>query len=261
MLKLRIALNDCELLLGLTSMIYYGICRHIAGIHIPLLGIWLLMGVVLLIKSCFCIFTKFEHKKYITPMIRIFDGLFTAFFVTVSLFFIGILWNMKNPSPGNCDYIFVLGAAVNGDVPSNVLQKRIDKAYEYLSCHPDTKVVCTGGRGAGDYLSEGQCSAMVLATMGIDTDRILFEEQSATTAENVQFGLKKITEQPACIGIVSSNFHIFRAKLTMKSFTDAEVKGIGASFFSILLPHYMLREYLTFLVDLCLGNIKLSSFI
>lgn len=215
------------------------------------------MGCILLIKSVFCLYMRSENKKYLTLTLRLFDLLFTIFFISASVFIGGVLRNMTTLVPKNCDYLFILGAAVNGDIPSNVLQKRIDKAFEYLNAHPNTKAVCTGGLGPGDQLSEGRCIATVLADMGIAKGRILIEEQSTTTAENIRLGLEQIADRPECIGIVSSNFHIFRAKLIMKSFTSADTEGIGADFSGILLPHYILREYLTFLVDLSLGNIRL----
>ena len=38
-----------------------------------------------------------------------------------------------------CDYLIILGAHVNGRVPSDSLERRIRKAEQYLKSHPMTK--------------------------------------------------------------------------------------------------------------------------
>ena len=120
-----------------------------------------------------------------------------------------------------CDHIIVLGAGVRGSVPSMSLQERIDAAYDYLSAHPETVAVLSGGQGKGEDITEAACMYRELTQMGIDGNRLLLEEASTSTIENLMFSLDVIEEKtglrPQTVGIVSSEYHIFRAKLFAKS--------------------------------------------
>ena len=151
--------------------------------------------------------------------------------------------------PGNasgCDYIVVLGAGVRGTVPSLSLQERINAAYDYLVTHPDAVAVLSGGQGSGEDMTEAACMYRELTKMGIDEGRLLLEENSTSTMENLQFSmdiLEAVTgSRPSRIGIVSSEYHLFRAGLFARSL-GLESAGIPArtSWFALRLNYY-LRE-------------------
>lgn len=61
-------------------------------------------------------------------------------------------------------------------------------------------------------------------------------------------------DEPESIGVVSSGFHIFRAKLILSDYTDATVYGIPATGQNVMTLHYILRELIVLIVDLLLGN-------
>ena len=146
----------------------------------------------------------------------------------------------------NCDYIIVLGAGVRGTVPSLSLKERIDTAYDYLSAHPHAVAVLSGGQGAGEDITEAACMYRELTKKGIDGNRLLLEENSTSTIKNLRFSMDILEthtgSRPAKVGIVSSEYHIFRATLFAKSL-DLESVGIPArtSWFIIRLNYY-LRE-------------------
>ena len=52
------------------------------------------------------------------------------------------------------EYVIVLGCMVRGDKPGIFLRGRINKAYEYLTKHPESKAVLSGGQGNGENISE-----------------------------------------------------------------------------------------------------------
>ena len=145
-----------------------------------------------------------------------------------------------------CEHIIVLGAGVRGTVPSMSLQERIDAAYNYLVEHPDTIAVLSGGQGPGEDITEAACMYRELTQMGIDSKRLLLEEASTSTIENLMFSLNVIEEhtgsRPRTIGIVSSEYHLFRAGLFAKQL-GLESFGIPArtSWFALRLNYY-LRE-------------------
>lgn len=117
----------------------------------------------------------------------------------------------------NCRYIIVLGAGVNGTVPSLSLQDRLDATYAYLASHPDTICVVSGCQGDGEDISEAQCMYNDLTARGIAPERIWMEERATNTRENLRFSLDLIEERtgtrPTEVGLVSSEYHLYRAGL------------------------------------------------
>ena len=145
-----------------------------------------------------------------------------------------------------CDYILVLGAGVRGTEPSLSLQERINAAYDYLTANPDTVAILSGGQGSGENITEAACMYQELTKMGIDGSRLLLEENSTSTIENLRFSMDILEAaagiRPTEIGIVSSEYHLFRAGLFAKEF-GLEAHGIPAktTWFPLRLNYY-LRE-------------------
>lgn len=145
-----------------------------------------------------------------------------------------------------CDYIVVLGCGVNGTVPSLSLQNRIDAAYAYLAAHPDAVCVVSGGQGPGEDITEASCMKRELTEMGIEVERIWEEGKSTSTMENLEFSLAVIEanagHRPDTIGIVSSEYHLYRAGLMA---ADQGVTAVGipgkTSWFT-LWANYHMRE-------------------
>ena len=117
------------------------------------------------------------------------------------------------------DAIIVLGAGVNGESPSLTLQTRIRKAAEYVELHPEAPVVLSGGQGPGESITEAECMRRALWTNSEEwNQRYLLEDRSTSTAENFAFSKALLEEQgiqtdTAVIGVVTNDFHMFRAKL------------------------------------------------
>ena len=135
--------------------------------------------------------------------------------------------SLGDPDPG-CKYVVVLGAKVRHDGPSVSLQNRIDAAYDYLTAHPDAIAVVSGGQGEDEPMTEAECIYRALIGRGIDPERVWIEDKATSTWENLQFSLDLIEEKtglrPETIGIISSEYHLFRAGL----FADAcQVESVG----------------------------------
>ena len=137
-------------------------------------------------------------------------------------------------NPGNspaCRYIIVLGAGVNGTEPSLTLWERIHAAYDYLSKNPEAVAVLSGGQGANEEISEAACMYRELTGLGISGSRLLLEEKSTSTMENLQFSLALVEEELGLrlskVGIISSEYHLFRAKQFARDL-NLEAAGIPA---------------------------------
>ncbi len=149
-------------------------------------------------------------------------------------------------SDSNAPYLVVLGCGVNGTVVSQSLADRLYAARDYLEAHPDTVAIVSGGQGPGEDIPESQAMHDWLVAHGISTDRILQENQSTSTQENLQFSFNIIRargDDPADgVAIVSSEYHLYRAKYMAESL-GASPKGVAApTAYTSLRANYFLRE-------------------
>ena len=129
------------------------------------------------------------------------------------------------------EYIVVLGAKVRNTGPSVALKERIRGAYDYLAAHPDAIAVVSGGQGDDEPMPEAKAMFDGLVALGIDPQRVWMEDQATSTWENIQFSLNLIEEKtgqrPTKLGVVSSEYHLFRAGLFTEA-AGAEFVGIPA---------------------------------
>lgn len=163
---------------------------------------------------------------------------------TVTGIFIGHAGRGDADTP--CDYVIVLGAGVNGTVPSLILSERISRAEQYLRDNPDAVAVLSGGQGPGEQISEAQCMFNSLTAKGISPERLLMEDKSTSTRENLRFSMTLIEEKtgtrPARAAIISNEFHLYRAGLFARE-QGLQMIGVPAktTWFS-LRANYFLRE-------------------
>ena len=146
----------------------------------------------------------------------------------------------------HCDYMVVLGAKVRAEGPSVSLMDRIRATQAYMDSHPDAIAVVSGGKGDDEPITEAQCMYEELVKLGVDPQRIWIEDQATSTWENLNFSLNLIEEKtgtrPEKIGILSSEYHLFRASL----FADAcGVESVGIPAATSRLPqkiNHFMRE-------------------
>ena len=142
------------------------------------------------------------------------------------------------------EYMVVLGAKVNPDGPSVSLWDRICGAYEYMEEHPEVIAIVSGGQGSDEPITEAECMYRELVNLGIDPKRIWREEEATSTWENLHFTLDLIEEKtgqrPQKLGVLSSEYHLFRASLFAKA-NNVEFVGIPArtSRLSQMINHFM----------------------
>ena len=144
-----------------------------------------------------------------------------------------------------CDCLIVLGAAVHGNVPSLSLRERLDAAYDYLVVHPETVCVVSGGQGSGEQITEAECMYNYLTGRGIPAQRILRENRATSTGENLAFSLELLATsgiEPECIGIVSSEYHLYRASLIARSQGVDPILIPASTSWISLRVNYFLRE-------------------
>ena len=147
-----------------------------------------------------------------------------AYFIYVE---IPIIKNARTDADAGRKYLVVLGAAVHGDVPSLELTHRLEGALDYLEKYPDSVAIVSGGKGSGENISEAECMQSWLLAHGVSPERVIPEDKATSTAENLQNSFSIIRERgdepDGNVAIVSSSYHLYRAK------TMAKLMGVSAA--------------------------------
>ncbi len=164
-----------------------------------------------------------------------------------------ILYHAQKTKDENADVIIILGARLYGRTPSPALAHRLDRGYAYLIEHPETIAVVSGGLGRGEEISEAEAMKTYLEKKGIAKDRILIEDNSFNTYENIGFSIDVLKDElPALqlekmkFGIVTNSFHVFRGTLTAKE-KGLDAFGIPSKTPPTTLAKGYLTEYLSVL--------------
>ena len=242
------------ILFGVILIAYYLAAGFAGGFHLSVLWVWLAAGLTITCLGLVDLWIWLHPVRFVAAILTVLRWIIilcaAAFFCVVYL----VVSDMHYTCPVNADYLIVPGAKVYGKEPSDALRSRIDLAWEYLSRNPDTVAILSGGQGSGESISEAECMRRVLISYGLSEDRILLEDRSTTTAENMQFSYGLYGDPEASVGIVTSNFHLYRSIRLAKKCGWTKVYGVPAPFRGILLPHYIAREFLTVTVDTLRGN-------
>ena len=144
--------------------------------------------------------------------------------------------------------VIILGAGVNGTVPSLSLKVRLEAALAYIADKPDIPIVVTGSQGPGEEISEARCMADWLISRGIAEDRILVEDQADNTEENIAFSKAMLHERgydtTANYAVVSNDYHLCRAAMYWQV---PCMVGVAARMpdqyqYSLLTVNYYIRE-------------------
>lgn len=269
-------LKNLSILAGIASMLYYLIMISYAGTKTAFSCFWLAVGMLGVSAGLVLRFLLVREIVLPSVCLRIIWGVIAAgllLFLTVEGFIVsGVL---RKAEPG-ADYVIVLGAQVRGTRITKSLRYRLEKAVEYLNENPDTKVVVSGGQGQGEDVSEAEAMKGYLLEHGIDSGRILTEDKSTSTAENIRFSRALIGEdwkdgnhavgsvadadagfgaeaKPSVV-VVTNSFHVFRAKKIARKQGFTEIGGLAAKSDPILVTSYYVREAFAVVKDFLVGN-------
>ena len=247
--------NRLILLLGIAMIAYYLALGIAVRFGQSLQFLWLLGGILCIARYLY--WRRVEksgryprHRKLLRAL-RILLCAALIFFLAVE----GVILcgGMMEAEQG-LNYIVVLGARVNGSVPSGSLRNRIRVGAEYLRDNPGTIAVLSGAQGSGEEISEAQCMYDNMVAAGIDPARLILEEESTDTAENLR-NSRALIPEGASVGLVTNNFHIFRALALARNQGWTDVRGIPVATTMLSLPHYLMREFVGVVYETVRGNL------
>ena len=155
----------------------------------------------------------------------------------------------------NLDYVIVLGAQMKPAGPSAVLKFRLDAAYDYLTENENTMCILSGGQGSNEPCSEAEGMYQYLTDKGISPERLMMEDQSTDTSENIAYSMELIGRKDVSVGIVTNNFHVFRGVRLAKAAGLQDVCGIAARSNVYFQLNNMVREFFGIMKDLVCGNL------
>ena len=139
--------------------------------------------------------------------------------------------------------IIVLGCSVKWDKPSLSLIKRVDAAYLHLLSNPESVAILSGGQGRDEAISEAKCMYDMLVYKGISKDRLIIEDKSTTTNENIKYSVKLLKKYhlPNEVAIASSEYHQLRADIIARHYGLIPFAQSSETKPNIL-PTFLLRE-------------------
>lgn len=256
--------------LGTLSIAYFIMYAVLVDLNNIFTFFWLLLGIVLLAAG-FWIFRLYHKGQALPKWFLLSAGSVCGIGILLFAFVLGCIIREAHLQPKQgADYMIILGARVKGDRISPLLRYRLDKALGYLSGNKDTMVVVSGGKGPGENLTEAEAMQDYLVEHGIAADRILTEDASANTDQNIRNSIQVIRDQETVersskqgkekhLVLVSNGFHLFRATRILRKqlgeldsqtgtqdagsgLKDAAIEGLGARTKWYVVPNSYVRE-------------------
>ncbi|MBR6718774.1 MAG: YdcF family protein [Oscillospiraceae bacterium] len=168
----------------------------------------------------------------------------------------------------NKDHILILGCKVGADgKPTKLLQSRIDRAIEFAEMQKqatgkELTFVPSGGKGADEVIAEAVCIKNYLLEQGIPESRILTEDRSETTAQNLRYSYELISaDKPdAEIAFSTTNYHVFRAGALAYA-QGHRFEGIGAKTKQYFWLNAFVREFIAVIYETKRLHITLLAYI
>jgi len=242
-LLLKKIIKPALILLGIVIIIYVIFLsllwkRYVLNFFVGLIA---LLFIVAVIKSEKLLMIVKKFPKWIRISCKVILCVFAASFLIVEGI---ILSNMRGKASANeTEYLVILGCQVNGSLASLPLLRRGFNAVNYLKRHENVKAVITGGQGPREDITEAEAMGRLLAENDIGGERILIEDKSKSTIENLKFADELYDLRERNIVIVTSDYHMFRSLSIAKKLGYQNVSGLAARSQLSVLPAYLLREY------------------
>ncbi|MBP5282629.1 MAG: YdcF family protein [Lachnospiraceae bacterium] len=240
-------------ILGVLSVLYCFCIWAFLGYGTYFFLIWGVIGLCFGLLSLLC--AKPVLRKNIPLWLM--RAFWICFGIGLAIFFLveGLIFTRcgANAQDG-ADYLIVLGAQWKTTGPSKVLWYRLDQAVHYLKVNRETKVIVSGGQGPDEPISEAQGMRDYLVGQGIDGSRIIMEDKSTNTYENLKFSAQFLDKENDKVVVLTNNYHVYRAEKLAKGQGYLKAQGLAADSYAPMQAHNLLREFFGVVKDFFMGN-------
>ena len=228
--------------------------KHEGKRFVNLLGI--LLSALLISGEAFLFTFDFyaSCSQFEVMMHDLFGNLFAAVYLYFECMIIGIIAShiivsKYEPTPDR-DFIIILGCGLNKDgTPTPLLCGRVDRAISFAEKQEKltgkkATFITSGGKGDDERSSESASMKRYMLSLGIPEERIIEEDRSTTTEENMIFSKKKIDEldKNAKVAFSTTNYHVFRGGL-YAAHEKIRAEGMGSKTKWYFWPNASVREF------------------
>jgi len=165
------------------------------------------------------------------------------------------------------DYIIIHGCQIRKDgTLTKLLQSRADRAIEFAKLQKeatgkDIVFVPSGGKGNDEIISEGEAIKRYLLENGISEDKIIKEDDSTSTEENVKLAMDKMRDNFGSDGykaaFATTNYHVFRTGMLADKM-GLKAEGIGSRTKAYFWINAFVREFIATVVKEKKTHIKVA---
>ena len=234
--------------------------RHEGGRFVNVLGI--ILSFLLLAGEIFLFrFDDFVSGSQREVMLHeLFGNLFAALYLYFECMLIGaivadVIAARYEPEPDK-DFLIILGCGLRKDgTPTPLLRGRIDRALAFYKKQraqtgKDLIFVTSGGQGPNEVISESASMKRYLMEQGIPEERIVEEDRSTDTRENMKFSWEKIRaiDPGGKVAFCTTNYHVFRSGLYARR-VKMKALGMGAKTKWYFWPNASVREFVGLLTE------------
>lgn len=264
---------------GWFCLLYFMFIVIYVGPRLSFHYVWLAAGAVFL---CVSRGVKTGIWMLIPGLLRTALIIFVIVCMTVFILMEMLVFSKMRAVPKRpVQYVIVLGACVRGTRVTRSLAFRLKKAAEYAQAHPECMLVVSGGQGPGEDITEAQAMSSWLVEHGIDRKRILLEDRSVNTRENLLFSKEIICrceagkkadiaegvcieqvsydcgcrEENLSIAVCSNNFHMYRAMSLARAAGKWHTEGLAAMTDPFMWFSFTVREGAALFKELIFGHI------
>ncbi|MCR5576837.1 MAG: YdcF family protein [Oscillospiraceae bacterium] len=250
--------------------------RHEGRRFVNLLGI--LLALALIAGEILIAYLDFRgaYSRREILLVNLTANLTAAFYLYFECMIVGAVaadWiAAKRVAAHDKDYLIVLGCGLKKDgAPTPLLCGRLDLALRFdreqrETDGRDASFIVSGGQGPDESRSEASSMRDYLLSRGVPADRILTEDRSTDTEENMRFSGELIGKQApeARVAFFTTNYHVFRAGLKARQAGLPQADGMGAPTRWYFWPNAAVREFVGLLTEhrgtqaLVLGTVTLA---